>query len=52
MAFSTDLQTIKTASYECIYDRSSVMSGRVAALFIYATIRLSEIIDYWFPVKK
>jgi hypothetical protein len=28
------------------------MSGRIGAAIIYTVIRMGEIIDWWFPVKK
>jgi len=43
---------LKSLSYKCIYDRASPMSGRVSAAVIYVVIRMGEIIDWWFPVKK
>jgi hypothetical protein len=42
---------LKALSYEAIFDRRSKMSERVGSAFIYAVIRLAEIIDWWFPVK-
>ena len=47
----TDVKNLKALSYEAIFDRRSKMSGRVGSVFIYAVIRLAEIIDWWFPVN-
>lgn len=46
-----DVKTLKAASYKCILDKPSPMSGRVGAAIIYAVIRVGDIIDWWFPVK-
>jgi hypothetical protein len=46
-----DIKELKVLSYKCIFDKPSKMSGRVASAIIYAVIRASEIIDWWFPVK-
>ena len=51
MVFDSDLRALKEASYKCIFDKPSKMSGRVSAAIIYAVIRAGEIIDWWFPVK-
>jgi hypothetical protein len=51
MAFNAHTTNLKVLSYEAIFDWNSPMSGRVASVFIYAVIRVAEIIDWWFPVK-
>jgi len=51
MAFNAHSTNIKALSYAAIFDWHEPMSGRVGCLFIYAVIRLAEIIDWWFPVK-
>lgn len=42
---------LKELSYEAIFDRRSKMSGRVGSVFLYAVLRIAEVIDWWFPVK-
>lgn len=42
---------IKELSYKTIFDKHSLMSGRVSSAFVYMAIRVGEIIDWWFPVK-
>ena len=51
MAFNAHTTNLKELSYAAIFDWHEPMSGRVGCLFIYAVIRLAEIIDWWFPVK-
>ena len=51
MNFNHDTSDLKGVSYKCIFDKPTKMSGRVGAAIIYAVIRASEIIDWWFPVK-
>lgn len=52
MFATSNAQDLKAMSYNCIFDKPSPMSGRVASVIIYAAIRVGEIIDWWFPVKK
>ena len=42
---------LKELSYEAIFDRRSKMSGRVGSVFLYAVLRIAEVIDWWFPGK-
>jgi hypothetical protein len=51
MDFTRNTVELKDISYRCVLDERSPMSGRVASAIIYAVIRASEIIDWWFPVK-
>lgn len=52
MDFTRNTVELKDISYRAIFDKPSPMSGRVASAIIYAVIRVGEIIDWWFPVKK
>ena len=45
-----ETKDLKALSYEAIFDRRSKMSGRVGSVFIYAVLRIAEVIDWWFPV--
>jgi hypothetical protein len=51
MFATSNAQELKALSYEAIFDRRSKMSGRVGSVFLYAVIRLAEIINWWFPVN-
>jgi hypothetical protein len=51
MAFNAHTTNLKELSYEAIFDRRSKMSGRVGSVFLYAVLRIAEVIDWWFPVK-
>ena len=42
---------LKELSYKTIFDKHSLMSGRVSSALVYIAIRAGEIIDWWFPVK-
>ena len=46
-----DSKELKDLSYQCINDKRSPMSGRVASVVIYMVIRAGEVIDWLFPVK-
>jgi hypothetical protein len=46
------MEDLKALSYEAIFDRRSKMSGRDASVFIYAALRIADVIDYWFPVQQ
>jgi NADH:ubiquinone oxidoreductase subunit 5 (subunit L)/multisubunit Na+/H+ antiporter MnhA subunit len=35
-----------------MFDKPTPVSARIAATVIYLVIRMGEIIDWWFPVKK
>jgi hypothetical protein len=43
---------LKELSHKCVFDKASPMSGRVATAILYVVLRIGEIIDWWFPVKK
>ena len=45
------MENLKTLSHRCIFDKRSLMSGRIGSAILYAIIRVGEIIDWWFPVK-
>jgi hypothetical protein len=51
VAFNAHVTNLKALSYSAIFDWHEPMSGRVGSVFLYAVIRLAEIIDWWFPVK-
>ena len=52
MDFTRNTVELKDLSYRCVFDKHTPMSGRVSSAIIYAVIRVGEIIDWWFPVKK
>jgi hypothetical protein len=51
MDFTRNTVELKDLSYRSIFDKQTVMSGRVSSAIIYAVIRAGEIIDWWFPVN-
>jgi hypothetical protein len=51
MDFNRNTVELKSVSYQCVFDKRTAMSGRVASAIIYTVIRAGEVIDWWFPVK-
>jgi hypothetical protein len=43
---------IKVMAWNVVIDRHTKMSARVSSALMYLAIRMGEIIDWWFPVKK
>jgi len=39
-------------AWNVVIDRHTKMSARVSSALMYLAIRMGEIIDWWFPVKK
>ena len=42
---------MKKAAATVVKDTDSKMSTRVLSVLYYLTIRMCEVIDWWFPVK-
>lgn len=42
---------IMNTAYLAMYDKRAKMSERVACAFLYAVLRLGDVIDWWFPVN-
>ncbi len=51
MDLGYDADKIKPLAYQVVVDSATRTSTRVACAILYATLRLGDIIDWWFPVK-
>ena len=52
MDFDKDMAELKPLAYQVVFDSATKMSTRAACAFLYAVIRLGEVLDWWFPVKN
>jgi len=51
MDLGYDADKIKPLAYQVVVDSATRTSTRVACALLYATLRLGDIIDWWFPLK-